>query len=184
MDEQLVILKNKLLSGTTAELDEKDFERVNRMKFAITVLLDYPHKHRHELVKVIQEEYQDAELSSSYCYKLLSDSEELFPSIEKVNKVFELARLIKIGYKLLHYADEKKNIRDGASVMKVLKELVDMAADSESATGGITIINILKSAPETLNIELPPNFNLQTFIKTLEKEYDPRYTEDTDAEVV
>lgn len=186
MDENLIRIKNALLAGKSGEMDDEMFTHTNRLKFAISILLDYPHKHRHEMVKLIQEEYANEEgpLSNAFCYKLLSDAQELFPSIERVNKAFELARLIKYGYKLLYYAEEKKNIRDGASVLKVLKELIQEAAGEEQTGTTYNIINILKSSPESLGIKQDENFVLEDFIKQLEKDYDTRNTIDITAKEV
>lgn len=184
MDDKLSLIQQKLMSGTTGELDDEAFEYTNRLKFAITLLIDYPHKHRHELVETIKENYLDDELSSKYCYKLLSDAETIFPSIEKVNKAFEIARLMKFGYSLLNTAVEKKNMRDGAQLIKTLAALVEMAAPEDDKGTKPNVINIYRYSPESLGIKEPEGFDRLKFIEDLEREYDPRNTLDISHEEV
>lgn len=170
-ENNLRIIAQHIKGGTTADLDDPSFIYANRLKFAIVILIDYPHYHAHEYVDMIQEEYLDHDLSTSYCYKLIAEARNIYPSIEKVNKEFERARLSKIAYKLLSIAVEKKNLRDGAQYLKFLGTIHQLEKEGDEAQGMINVINILKSAPETLNVELPKDFDQATFIRTLEKQY-------------
>lgn len=208
------------------ELDDEQLEYLGKLKFAITCLVDYPHYGREVHVKMIMEKH---ECSRSHAYKLLSEAIDVYPSIEKVSKAFERARLAHICYKMLNdcvgneteynkvtaeldaevkqvqdkykaeleeavHVDHRKKVeakmdgeialinsrrpqlrksnpREAAQFIKLLKELY--ALDQEETADGknVVVLNVMKYDLKSLNIELPPNFELETFINQLESEY-------------
>lgn len=171
MDEDLVKIAQALMQGREAELDDPVFRHSEQVKFAITVLMDYPHKMREEQINLIIETYQ---CSRSHAYKLINQAQEIFPSIQKVNKAFERARMVAICYRFLNTCKEKGNTRDAPQYLKILADLLQLNSGDEDAVKTQQIVNVFKFAPETLGVNLPPNFDYLKFISTLEKEYEHR----------
>lgn len=173
MDQKLTKLIDEFTnrSGETL-LNADESAYATKVKFTISVLLDYPHKLREEQVEIIRQEY---ECSRSYAYELIADAMDIFPSIEKVNKGFERARVVAKIYKFLNLCEEKKNTRDGAQYLKLLVDVFGLRNEDDGEAGGITyVVNILKSAPETLGVKLPEGFDLTKFMNDVEREYDRR----------
>jgi hypothetical protein len=171
MDEDLIKISIALQQGTEAELEDAVFRHSEQVKFAITVLLDYPHKLREEQVQLIIQTY---DCSRSHAYKLIAQAQELFPSIEKVNKAFERARLASLCYRFLERCREKGNTRDAVQYLKLLKDLFQLDETDDASGLQQQVINLFKFAPETLGVKLPENFDELKFITNLEKEYEQR----------
>lgn len=185
MDDKLQKVVDSLLDGTHGTLlADDEFAYREAIKYAMTILLDYPHKRKEDQVKLVME---TLECSRSHAYKLLSEAMDVFPSIEKVNKAFERMRLTKLCYEFIDQCRvktetiegiptvvSKGNTRDAAQYMKLVMVIngLDMSEDVES--GPVTIINILKHNPESIGTHLPANFNLEEFIEKLEGEYENR----------
>lgn len=171
MDEDLVKIAQALMQGSEAELADDVFKHSEQVKFAITVLLDYPHKLREEQVNTIMETYG---CSRSHAYKLIAQAQEIFPSMEKVNKAFERARMAAMCYRFLNECKEKGKTRDAPQYFKILIDLLQLNSGEDDAVKTQQIVNIFKFAPETLGVQLPENFDTLKFISTLEKEYEQR----------
>ena len=157
-------------------LDDNEFKHAERIKYAISIMLDYPHKLREDHVRMLVDMF---DISRSNAYKLITDAQEIFPSLEKVNREFERHRIIHIIYKMLNACKEKNNMRDGASLLKLLVTITGV--DKEEEEGLVNrqpIINVFQTAPETLGIDMPENFDLNSFIKQVEKRYTQRKEEE------
>ena len=177
MDESLQKIVQSMQQGEgMIALSDDEFKHSDRIKFAITILLDYPHKTRVEQVKMLMEEFQLTNRADAYRY--INEGIEIYPSIEKVNKAFERARIANLCYKLIAKCTErgdKINTRDPAQYLKILTTIfgLEFQDDSENAVTQ-EVINILKDSPESLGVPLPKNFNLQKFKVSLEAEYERR----------
>lgn len=176
----LKMLKMEIeLSKLIAEFTNRSGESVltaeetayaTQVKFTISVMLDYPHKLREEQVEMIKKEFS---VGRSHAYKLVADAMDIFPSIEKVNKGFERARVVAKIYKYLDFCDTKKNTRDGAQYLKLLIDILGLRDGDDSENAGTTVIvNVLKSDPDSLGVKLPENFDLMKFINEVERGFD------------
>lgn len=157
-------------------LDDDEFKHAERIKYAISIMLDYPHLLREDHIRMIIDMFH---ISRTSAYKLISDAQEIFPSLEKVNREFERHRLIHLMYKMLSKCIDKNNMRDGATLAKLLVTITGV--DKEPEEGLVNrqpIINLFQTAPETLGIDMPENFDLNTFIKQVEKRYTQRKEEE------
>ena len=81
------------------ELTDEQLEQVGKIKYAVSLLIDYPHYGREKHVKMIMEQ---EECSRSHAYKLIAQAIEIYPSMERVSKEFERARLARYCYQMLH----------------------------------------------------------------------------------
>lgn len=158
-------------TGETLLTDEEN-NYFSQVKYAITVLLDYPHKMREQQAQMIIDTY---DVSRRTAYKIIADAMDIFPSIERVNKDFERARLTQKIYKLLHECEQKGKLREAPFFIKLLIQIngLDIHDDASKPISAHTLV-VLKSDIKSLGIELPEGFNLDTFIKDLEKDYNQK----------
>ena len=172
MEKKLQDLLAKMSSAEgTGNMDDEEFLYSEQIKHAINILLEYPHKLRGEQILMLMDQFG---ITKQTAVKRFAEAIELFPSMEKVNKQFERARISRFCYQFLMLCATKGNTRDAAQYIKLIKEIwgLDEYEDLEAAATQSTIINMLKSSPESLGIKLPEGFVLETFINELEGEYD------------
>lgn len=154
---------------------EEETEYMTQVKYVISVMLDYPHKLREEQIAMIKQQFN---CGRSHAYKLVAAAIELLPSLEKVNKDFERARVKQWIWKFIQMCYDDKNKRDAAYYLKLLVA-IDALDDHNEVDGTKKIVvNLLKSAPEELGIEMPADFDLRSFIKFVEKDmhHDKQYS--------
>lgn len=148
-------------------LDDEELRYAERIKYAISVLLDYPHLTREAQVKMVMDQLQ---IVRSAAYQLFSEAQIIFPSMEKVNKAFERARIIHLIYKFLEEAKTKKNVRDAALLLKLLIDITGVN-EVEAQDYNNRVINVFQTDPSALGIKMPEDFNLDAFINQVEKSY-------------
>lgn len=173
MDEKLRQIAEGLKDDAFGtNLDDAAFAYREDIKYAITVLLDYPHLGREQQVKLVMD-WKDS-YTRSGAYKLIAEAMEVYPSIEKVNKEFERARITHKIFKFLSICEEKNNTRDAAQYLKLLASILRLDQEDIGDGAGSIIVNILKHDPDSLGVELPKNYTLKSFMNKIEKEYEHR----------
>ena len=168
MKDELKNILAKWADGS--EMDDDEFSYSERLKFAVSVLLDYPHYLRDQHVLLIMNQFG---ITRPAAHRLISEAIEVFPSMEKVSMAFERARISRFCYQFIMLCAGKGNSRDAAQYLKLLKEMWQLdSPDVEADVANVQIINMLKSSPESLGVELPEGFDLNKFITDLEKPYE------------
>lgn len=166
---KLIALRKALKGEQEATIEE--LPHVNRIKYATTLLLDYPHKTKPEIVEMIMQQF-DVGLTTAYA--AIKEAQEIYPSIEEVNKAFARAHLIREAYFFLVLCREKKNTRDAKLYIKELRELFELDKEGQEAKDTRKVVNFISYSPALLGTPLPEDFDPKKFIADLEKEYNQK----------
>jgi hypothetical protein len=101
MDSQLEKIRQRMIQGEgLVALDEADNERADMARLGVAILLDYPHKNKLEHVKILMDQFEVTDKRKAVL--ALRDAEDLFPSLQKVNKELERARITAMAWKCFH----------------------------------------------------------------------------------
>lgn len=177
-DEQLAILIEKgkqLREGRNVEFSQEETDYSDKLKYAVTVLIDKAHVARVEQVEEIK---NGLDISLPYAYKLIRDAQVIYPSLEKVNKDFERARITQQCWKFIKLCETNKNARDAVQYFKLLIDVLGLKETEEEGTVSGKIVNVFRFSPDALGVKLPDNFDIEQYVQQLEKDYEqPRTIE-------